>query len=172
MVPNRDILTDFSVQTYTTLLAAAIYSVTLYSAYASYLPIYLVTYFSNIPTIAAAHSSTPVTLFPVTLLLGLAAKSFIFTPAAAAPGVRPPTFNPESATLGETFWYNVWGYDERTKVVIKRTLALMLVSGVNTFVQTFVTVEGVEVMGAVAYSGVWIVAAGVTGAALGLVGAA
>ena len=108
---------------------------------------------------------------PLTLLLGLAAKSFVFTPAAAAPGAKVSSFNPESATLGETFWYNVWGYSERTKTVITRTLALMLVSGVNTFVQSFVTVEGVEMMGAVAYSGVWVVAAGVTGAALGLVSA-
>lgn len=54
--------------------------------------------------------------------------------------------------------------------MIQRTATLMLVSGVNTAVQTAVTVEGVEVAGALVYSAVWVVAAGVTGAVLGLVG--
>jgi len=47
----------------------------------------------------------------------------------------------------------------------------MLVTGVNTFVQTFVTIEGVEATGAAAYSGIFVVAGGITGIALGLVGA-
>jgi len=170
-VPNRDIVTDFSVQTYTTLLAAAIYSVTLYGAYASYLPVYFVTYFENIPTVAAAHAATPITLMPLALALGLAAKSFIFTPAAAVSSTRVEPLDTEGATLRETFWYNVWGYSKRTKVVIKRTLALMLVSGVNTFVQTFVTLQGVEVTGAAGYSAVWVLASGITGLALGVVSA-
>jgi hypothetical protein len=165
-------VTDFSVQTYTTLLAAAIYSVTLYGAYASYLPVFLVTSFSNISSIQAAHSATPLSLFPYTFGLGLASKSFIFTAAAAAASsAKVSGFNPESASLSETFWYNVWGYSQRTKTVIKRTAALMLVSGVNTFVQTFLTIEGVEATGAVAYSGVWVLASGLTGLALGLVSA-
>ena len=164
-------MTDFWVQTYTTLLAAAIYSVTLYAAYVSYLPVYLVTYFSDIRTIAAAHAATPITLFPVTLALGLAARSFIFTPAAAVSSTKTVPFDTESASLSETFWWNVWGYSKRTRVVIKRTAALMLVSGVNTFVQTFVTLEGVEAVGAAAYSGVWVLASGITGVALGIVSA-
>jgi hypothetical protein len=170
-VPNKEIVTDFSVQTYTTLLAAGIYSVTLYGAYASYLPVYLVTYFENIPSIAAAHAASPITLFPMTLVLGLAARSFIFTPAAAASSTKVAPLDTEGASLSETFWYNVWGYSNRTKVVVQRTTALMLVSGVNTFVQTFVTLEGVEAPGAAAYSGAWVLASGLTGLALGLVSA-
>ncbi|KAM3068738.1 hypothetical protein ACMFMG_010914 [Clarireedia jacksonii] len=172
-VPNRDIVNDLPVQVITTLLAASIYSVTLYSAYLSYLPLYLVTYFNNIPTIVAAHSSTPTTLFPVTLLLGLATRSFIFTPATTTNPAdsKPVPFDPESATLGETIWWNVWGWSKKTKIVIKRTATLMLVTGVNTFVQTYVTVEGVEAIGALAYSAVWVVAAVICGGALGAVGA-
>lgn len=174
-VPNNEIVTSVTIQAYTSVLAACIYATTLYTAYSSYLPVYLVTYFSEIKTVAAAHSATPFTLFPLTLLLGVAARSFIFTPAAAsAPSIvdaKLATFNPASATLAETFWYNVWGFDTRTKVVIKRTLTLMLIVSTNTFVQTFFTVEGVEAVGAVAYSGVWTLAAGITGAVLGLVGA-
>jgi hypothetical protein len=170
-VPNRDIVTNFSVQTYTTLLAAGIYSVTLYGAYASYLPVYFVTYFANIPSIVAAHAATPVSLFPVTLALGLAARSFIFTPAVAVSDTEVVPLDTTEASLSETFWYNVWGYNKRTKVIISRTAALMLVSGVNTFVQTYVTLEGVEATGAAAYSGVFVLASGITGIALGFVSA-
>ncbi|KAH8664983.1 hypothetical protein BGZ60DRAFT_378917 [Tricladium varicosporioides] len=174
-VPNREIVTDTSVGILTTLLAASIYSVTLYSAYASYLPIYLVTYFDDIPSIAPAHTATPFTLFPITLILGLAAKSFIFTPATASlpssADARNAAFNPASATLAETFWYNLWGYDTKTKVVIKRTAAVMLASGINTFIQTWVIIEGVDAIGAIAYSGVWVIAAAITGTSLGIVGA-
>jgi hypothetical protein len=170
-VPNRDIVTDYQIQTITTLLAAAIYSVTLYAAYASYLPMYLVTYYYGIPSIAAAHAATPISLLPMTLAFGLAAKSFIFTPAAAVSSTKVAPLDAESASLSETFWYNVWGYSKRSKVVISRTAALMLISGINTFVQTWVTLEGVEATGAAAYSGIWVLASGITGLALGVVSA-
>jgi hypothetical protein len=174
-VPNREIVTDNSVQAATTLLAASIYSVTLYSAYVTYLPLYLATYFEGIPNISAAHTSTPSSLLPLSLLLGVAAKSFIFTPAAATvptrEDARNKAFDPSRATLRDTFWWNVWGYSSKTKTVIKRTTALVLVSGVNTFLQAWVTIEGVEPLGAVAYAGVFVVAATVSGGALGIVGA-
>jgi len=107
----------------------------------------------------------------MTLVFGIAARSFIFTSASAESSSDSVVIDPESATLAETVLYNVWGYSSRTKMVLKRTVALVLISGVNTFVQTFVTVKGVEPTGAVAYSAVWTVAAGITGAALGVVGA-
>ena len=164
-------MTDFQVQAITTLLAAAIYSVTLYAAYASYLPMYLVTGFYGIPSVAAAHTATPISLLPITLALGAAARSFIFTPAAAVSSTKVVPLDTEAASLSETFWYNVWGYSKRTKVIISRTAALMLVSGINTFVQTFVTLEGVEATGAAAYSAVWVLASAITGLALGVVSA-
>lgn len=173
-IPNSEIVTDYSIQTTTTLLGASIYSLVLYSASASRLPVYLATYFADIPSVAAAHSATPVSLLPLTLLFGLAAKSFIFTPAAAVTTTTSagPAFDPVAATLSETFWYNIWGaYSPRVKVIIQRTATLVLVCSVNTFVQSYVTIEGVEAEGAVIYSGIWAAAAGITGLALGLVGA-
>ena len=47
----------------------------------------------------------------------------------------------------------------------------MFVSGMHTFVQTWVTLEGVEARGAAAYAAVWVVAAGLAGGVMGLVGA-
>lgn len=174
-VPNEDIVTSPAIQTYTTLLASLIYATTLYAAYSSYLPVCLVTYFDSIPTIVAAHSETVVTLLPLTLLLGLAAKSFIFTPAAASASsladAKQSAFNPATATLSETFWHNFWNFDKKTKIVITRTVTLMVVCGGNTFLQTWMTLEGVEATGAVGYSAIWVVAGGITGFALGAVGA-
>ena len=174
-IPNKEILTSTSIQVYTTVLAAGVYALTLYTAYASYLPVYLVSYFDGIPSIAAAHTATLISLFPTTLLLGLAAKSFIFTPATGATTslleAEQTAFNPATASFGEHVRYNLWGFDKRTKVVIQRTATLMAVVGVNTFVQTAVTVEGVEGRGALGYAAVWVVASAVVGAALGVVGA-
>jgi hypothetical protein len=174
--PNNEILTSTSIQIYTTILAAAIYSVTLYTAYLTFLPVQFATYFSNIPTLAPAYAATPISLFPLSIFLGLAAKSFIFTPSVAAESslaeAKKAAFNPATASLGEHIVYNVWGYSKRSKVVIKRTVALMLVSGVNTFVQAFFTIEGVEAAGAVSYASVWLIANGITGSALGAVSSA
>lgn len=168
-MPNREIVTDFPIQTLTTILAAGIYSVALSMAYASYLPIALVTYFNNIPSIAAAHNSTPITLLPFTLILGLAVRSFIFIPAiASSPSLgdaKAVEYN-QMASLG----YHFWNYSPRTKVVIKRTATLMFISGINTFLQVVVTIEGVEARGAVAYASVWAGAALLSGLSLGIVG--
>ena len=46
----------------------------------------------------------------------------------------------------------------------------MALVGGNTFVQSYMTVEGVEGTGAAVYASVWSVAAGITGLVLGLVG--
>ncbi len=169
-VPNTEIVKSHSIAAYTSILAASIYSLALYIAYNSFLPVYLVTYFSDIPTIEAAHSSTPITLFPLNLVLGVFATLFIFKPAVIIEA-QSVSFNPETATLAETFWYNIWGYNKRSKVVIKRTVALMLLTGGNTFIRSFMGIKGVEVIGAISYSAVWVAAAGVTGVALGVVGA-
>ncbi|KAI0841517.1 hypothetical protein F5Y06DRAFT_192453 [Hypoxylon sp. FL0890] len=171
--PNADIVTDRPIKLLTTLLAGAIYSVTLFFAYATYLPSYLVVYFTNLPSIATAHEATYVGLLPVTLVLGFAARAFIFTPAEATPRSTKEDgekFDPMNASLKETVRWNFWGWTPPTKVIIQRTVLLMLVTGTNTFLQTRFTIEGVETPGAAAWSSVWVLAAAVTGLALGAVG--
>lgn len=166
-------MTDRSITLLTTLLAGAIYSVTLFFAYATYLPSYLVVYFASLPSIASAHEATYVGLLPVTLVLGFAACAFVFTPAEATPTPAKgdaEKFDPANASLKETVRWNFWGWTPPTKVIIQRTALLMLVTGLNTFLQTRFTVEGVETPGAAAWSSVWVLAAAVTGLALGAVG--
>lgn len=168
--PNADLITDKPIALLTTLLSGAIYSVTLFAAYATYLPTALIVYYESLPSIQAAHESTYVNLLPVTLSLGFAATSFIFTPAEAEPEEEPKDFDPVKASLKDTVSWNFWGWSSRTKTVIKRTSILMLVTGVSTALQTSLTVAGAEPLGAVAWASPWVVAAALTGVGLGAVG--
>lgn len=168
--PNADLLTDRPIALLTTLLSGAIYTVTLFAAYASYLPTSLIFYYDSLPSIQAAHESTYINLLPVTMALGFAATNFIFTPAEAEPADQPRDFDPAIASLKETVSWNIWGWSKRTKTVVKRTAILMFVTGVSTTVQTALTVAGAEPWGAVAWASPWVVAAAVTGVGLGVVG--
>ncbi|ORY70148.1 uncharacterized protein BCR38DRAFT_316960, partial [Pseudomassariella vexata] len=168
--PNAELLTDRPIALLTTLLAGAIYTVTLFAAYKTYLPKFLVVYFDKLPSVTAAYESTYISILPVTLTLGFAATVFIFTPVAATEEKKPAAFDPATASLKETVWWNVWGWDDNLKVAIKRTATLMLVTGVNTALQTAFTVQGAETTGALAWASVWVMAAAVTGLGLGLVG--
>jgi hypothetical protein len=167
--PNAELLTDKPIMVSTTLLSASIYTVTLYLAYATYLPTALIVHFDRLPSLEAAHEASYLHLLPVTVALGFAATMFIFTPSAAEPR-ESRRFDPASASLGETVWWNIWGWSKRTKAVIQRTFLLMLVTGVNTALQTALTVAGAEVKGAIAWAAVWVIAAGLTGIAMGAVG--
>ncbi|RWA12392.1 hypothetical protein EKO27_g2709 [Xylaria grammica] len=172
--PNADILTDAPIALLTTLLAGAIYSVSLLFAYATYLPTYLVVYFTDLPSLVRAHESSYVGILPIALALGFAARIFIFTPAEAtgrtSADVENEAFDPAKASLRETVRWNFLGWSSKTKVAMQRTALIMLVTGVNTFLRTWLTIMGVETAGAAAWSSVWILAAAVTGAALSAVG--
>jgi hypothetical protein len=173
-VPNADIVTDRPIALLTTLLAGAIYSISLYFAYATYLPSYLAVYFNALPTLLPAQEATYVQLLPTTLALGFAARTFIFTPAEAV-GHTPADdeharFDPVDATLPETLRWNLLGWTSQTKKVFERTSILALATAVNTALQLRFTLIGVETPGAIAWSSVWVLAALVTGLALGVVG--
>ncbi|KAI0816790.1 hypothetical protein GGR55DRAFT_253876 [Xylaria sp. FL0064] len=173
-VPNADILADAPIALLTTLLAGAIYSVTLLFAYATYLPNALVVHFADLPSLVRANESSYVGLLPVTLVLGFAARVFIFTPAEAT-GRTPAdaeneAFDPVKASLRETMRWNFLGWSSQTKVAIQRTALVMAVTGVNTFLRTWLTIMGVEMAGATAWSSVWVLAAAITGLALSAVG--
>ncbi len=93
----------------------------------------------------------------------------MFTPATASKKDKLDKeiakFDAETATLGETVWYNVWGYSKRTRMLIQRTATLVAVVGVHTSLRTYGSTEGAEVFGAVGWASVWALAATLTGAA-------
>ena len=121
-----------------------------------------------------ANESSYVGLLPVALAFGFAARVFIFTPAEAT-GRTPAdaeneAFDPVKASLRETVRWNFLGWSSQTKVAMKRTALIMLVTGINTFLRTWLTITGVEAAGATAWSSAWVVAAAITGFAMTVVG--
>ena len=166
-VSNRSIINDMPIRLYTAILAAGIYGVTVYGSFATWLPVHLVIYFDGIHDISAAHSAALPFLIASFLPVGYAAREFIFTPATGTKrdlgDIKSLAFNPETATLLETVQYNVWGYSKRTRTLIKRTATLAALSGLNTWLQVYFTIEGTEGYGAAGWAAVWATAAAVTG---------
>lgn len=176
--PNREIIVDRQIGVLSTLLAGFIYNVVLFLSYKTYLPGALVLHFEGIPTVEPANNAAAIYVSPLAtalaLLSGLAARSFIFTPVAATGRTeqdeKAAQFDPVVAGLGETLWWNIWGYTTQTKVAVLRTAVVMAVTGVNTYLSCAMTISGVETTGAAVYASVWVVAAFFTGLGLSIVG--
>lgn len=127
----------------------------------------------SIPALAA-------TLLP----LGFAARALLFTPAATIPPAHAAgdiipaektedadetetetavaTFNPVTASLGETIRHNLAPpaavTDTRTRVLVFRTLVVVAVGLANAAIRTGGTVRGGEVYGGLAWGTVWAIA--------------
>lgn len=174
-IPNRELIVDKPILVLSSLLGSVVYTVTLVLSYQAYLRPALVLYFEGIHTVAPSGDSLAV-LAALALVAGVAARSFVFTPLAAtgwtAEDERHAQFDAVSAGLKETFWWNVWGYTTQTKVGIVRTLAVVAVTAVNTYLQCALTISGVDGQGAVAYASAWALASFLAGVGLGFVGEA
>lgn len=172
-LPNRELL-DLPLQLYTAALSTGIYTVTLVLSLRFILPRILVTYFNGLPTLEPAYAASYAAALPTTLLFGIAASTFIFAPFATTGRAKEDEkigeFDPVAASLGETVWWNVWGYTAKTKVVVRRTAIAAFIAAVNTYLACSRTVYGIESTGAAVYAGVWAFAAVCSGIGLGLVG--
>ncbi|OAA38904.1 hypothetical protein NOR_06557 [Metarhizium rileyi] len=170
---NRDVL-DVSTQLLTMVLSTGIYTVTLVLALRFFMPQILVLYFNGLPSLEPAYSASYTHVLPATVLFGLAASTFIFVPFArtgkAKEDFNIEQFDPVSASLGQTVWWNLWGYTAKAKVGIRRTTAAVILTGVSTYFACTRTMDGIESSGAIAYAGVWATATLFAGVALGLVG--
>lgn len=177
--PNREIVADRGIQVLTSLQSALVYSVVLFLANRFLLPNTLVLHFAGIPTIQPAADAVFLgfgspTSQVLSLLFGVAARTFIFTPFVTTPSTpqdqKNAEFDPVNATLGQTIAWNLWGYTTQTKVSLRRTAVAMLFTAVGTYLDTALAIKGVEPYGAAVYAGVWVIAALVTGLSLRYVG--
>jgi hypothetical protein len=172
-LPNRELL-DVVPQLYTSALSVGIYEVILVLSSRYLLPRVLVLYFYNLRNINPAYAASWVGVLPITVVFGVAASTFIFAPFATTGHVmeddKNAAFDPAHASLGEKVWWNVWGYTAKTKVVIRRTAVVMLVSAASTYLSSTQTLYRVDSAGAAIYAGVWASAALLTGVGLGFVG--
>ena len=168
-VANRFIINDFPILIYTTLLAAGIHGIVLFASFTTWLPIHLVLYFDGIRDISFVHESQLPWLILASIPTGLAARTFLFSPAAGAKrdlgDIKNLAFKPETATLSETIYYNLWGYSKRTRTLIQRTAILAATIGLYTWFQIWFTVDGTEWTGAAGWGAVWSAATTLTGAA-------
>lgn len=166
-VADRVVVNDLPARLLVSLLAAAIYGLAVLGSFASWLPVYLVIHFNGIRDISAAHNANLPLLISLFLPIGAAAGEFLFR---ASQGTKPDShdvqtasFNPETATLSQTIAYNLWGFSARTRALIRRTAIVVVITGLHTWLQTYVAIEGVEAYGAAGWSAVWSSAAALTG---------
>ncbi|KAL7950412.1 hypothetical protein V8C42DRAFT_306419 [Trichoderma barbatum] len=172
-LPNRELI-GLPLQFLTAGLSTSIYTVVLVLSLRFLLPRIFVLHFTGLPSVEPAYAASYAAVLPVTLLFGAAASTFIFPPFATTGKTkeddRVTNFDPVEASLGETVWWNFWGYTTKAKVAIGRTALTLLVTGVNTYLSCAMTIPGVEPAGAAAYAAVWVFAALCTGLGLGFVG--
>jgi len=173
-VANRTVVNDYGVQAFTSLLAAGVYGVVIFGSFGSWMPVYLVSHFDGIRDISSLYNAQFPWLIAAFIPTGIAAKVFLFTPATAAKpdaaDKEMASFDPETASLGETIMYNLWGHSKRVRTLIERTAILVVVGGLHTWLHTFVAVDGAEGFGAAGWSSVWALAATLTGVAFWWVG--
>ena len=173
-VANRSIVSDLPIKLYTSALAAALYGLVIYGSFKSWIPVHLTVYFYGLKNVSGAHEAAFPFVAAGFLVSGYAAQSFLFMPALGAkPDVhdlKMAEFDPETATLGQTVWYNIWGYSKRSRTLIKRTATLALASAMQTGLRTYITVEGVELAGAAGWAAMWSAAALLVGGVFWWVG--
>ncbi|KAL8773050.1 MAG: hypothetical protein Q9209_002070 [Squamulea sp. 1 TL-2023] len=173
-VANRSILNDLNIKVYTSFLAAAVYGVVIYGSFRTWLPGFLIIHFEGLKDLSGAYEAALPGVTIGFLVSGYAAQSFLFMPALGAKpdahDMQMAEFDPETATLGQTIWYNVWGYSKRSRTLIKRTATLVLASAMQTGLRTYITIEGVEPTGAAGWAGMWAAAATLVGTVLWWVG--
>ncbi|KAI9658902.1 MAG: hypothetical protein M1821_001862 [Bathelium mastoideum] len=186
-IANPHIVHDRVIQLAITALATGIYAAALLLALRTWLPAHMITHFAALRSLHRAHASSLAVLLPALLPLGGAAHDFLFAPALAArrhhrnsTGTKAKTtasaFNPATASLVETLRWNV-GLQEggtllepRVRVLARRTAVAAGFGGLNLAVRTWAAVAGAELLGAVAWAGVWSGAAAVTGLAFAWIG--
>ncbi|OJD22773.1 hypothetical protein ACJ73_05875 [Blastomyces percursus] len=196
------ILTDCPTTLYTTLVAACIYTVILYSSLATWLPTYLVTYYDGLPDLRIAHVGPKgfVSLLVTLLPAGYSLRDFLFVSSVGAAQLEEQqhkrvTVAVEEEAEGEvkTGGQKARKHDEertgellvtllyrkywlalpaKTRVLMSRTAALATMIMLNTIVQVVGTISGAEMEGAMGWGAIWTLATCVIGVMFGWVEAA
>lgn len=181
---NQLLAMDWQILVLTALLGSTIYAVTFSLLHWANIGIFLITHFEDIPSLDAAHQSSIAALLQLFAITGVAAMFFLFRPAVSAANTsatdtkallkKAKKFSPATASLGETFAYNLGygenGWSHRAEVLAKRTLVLSACTLLNTFVRVFGTVQGTDIAGSLGYGGLWAGTTVLVAIAYGLIG--
>lgn len=170
---NRPILTDLYTTLFTSLLSSAIFAVLLEASFATFLPEFLISHFTGLRTIEAAHlgpSGLP-TLLLALLPAGVAAQEYIFAPSTATPRAGAEDFDAVTASFAAHVYHNAWGwYSARQKELITRTTLLTALIVAQTVLHVGGTIHGVDLQGAAGYAGIWASGVVLVGVVLDWVG--
>jgi hypothetical protein len=163
--PKTHIMNESKIITLsTTVCASMIYSLAVYISLHTWLPAHLAVHFDGLKDLSYARTVNTIALMVVLLPVGYAARRFVLVPAASYALAAKAKFDPKAATLKETVAWNFWvGFTEKTKVIIHRTAVVILVGGLNTWIQTAVTLEGVDNRGGLDWALAWNSATAVVG---------
>ena len=172
-VANRSVISDWSIQVLTTLLSSGVYASLVEISFRTWAPRFFVTHFEGIKDLSKVYNPQFLLLYAAFLPVGFAARAFLFNPSTAAKpdayDERVAAFDPETATLGETFIQNIFGHSIGTRILTRRTLTLAAVVGIHTWLHTYLVVDGAEGFGAIGWSSIWVLSAIITGLGFGWV---
>jgi hypothetical protein len=165
-VSNRGILQDRLTAIYTSVAAAAIYTVFLYLSFSTWLPAHLVIHFEDLPDIRPVHAGPAglPSVFLSLLLEGYATYDLLFVSstgwsAGKTIDKKPSTSNRHGEYLITSIYNRTWGrLSRKSKILISRTLILATMTLLNTVIQVSGTVQGVSVEGSAGWGLVWTAA--------------
>ncbi|EQL33767.1 hypothetical protein BDFG_04299 [Blastomyces dermatitidis ATCC 26199] len=196
---HHTILTDFPTTLYTTLVAACIYTIILYSSLATWLPTYLVTYYDGLPDLRIAHVGPKgfVSLLVTLLPAGYSLRDFLFVSSVGAAQLEEQQHKrvtvpveEEAEGEGKTGGKKARKHDEerageflvtslyrkywlslpaKTRMLVSRTTVLAMMTMMNTIMQVVGTISGAEMEGAMGWGAIWTLATCVTGVIFGWV---
>lgn len=182
---NRSIINDPITTIAISATAALAYAVTLQLAFSYFLPSFLITHFSPLPSLEWAYNVAAT--FPTLLMwlapAGIASTQLLFRPSEgaasssnAATGANSIAlthshFDPSTASFVQHVHHNVWGwYTSRQKELIGRTFLLGVLLLTETVVHLCGEIQGVELLGAAGYASTWLAGAITLGIVMDWVG--
>ncbi|KAF2210974.1 hypothetical protein CERZMDRAFT_44433 [Cercospora zeae-maydis SCOH1-5] len=181
---NQLVVQDEGIRWTIAAFAASLYSLVVYISFSTWLPVHMAVHFDGLKTLQKARDIVPWLLAGLFLPLGYAATHFIFVPAvgsASNPGLTDPrihpeksAFDPETATFSDTLAFNLGlsgaKFSPRAEILCKRTAILAASSFANSFVRSYFTIEGTDLVGTAGWSSVWAAASALAGVAFAWVG--
>lgn len=165
-VSNRGILQDRLTALYTSVAAAAIYTVCLYISFATWLPVHFVLYFEGLSDISLAHSGpTGLPAIFVSLLpAGYAAYDLLFVSSAGwsakANNKKARRPIPDGEYLITSLYNRTWAkLSPKGKILARRTIVLATMTFLNTIVSGSGSIKGISLIGSVGWGSLWAAAA-------------
>lgn len=152
---------DKLIAVYTTVLATAVYTVTIYTSYATWIPKFLIVHFDGLPDLRVAHQGAGglVPMFMSFLFVGYFAREFLFVGSAGHPDTdeQGPRYKEKRGEmLVSSVYRRTWvPLPLRTKILISRTFVMTTMTMANTVVQLLGTVNGADLTGALGWAGIW-----------------